>query len=54
MPRRSSCVILHQQVDVKRIALKGVYGKELPFDEYITVMVKEAQTEQRQTRTKAA
>ncbi len=40
-------VVYHQHQVIKRLPLKGLYQRRLPFDDYVTLMCKEAQAEWR-------
>jgi hypothetical protein len=40
-------VVYHQHQVIKRLPLKGLYQRRLPFDDYVTLICKEAQAEWR-------
>ena len=39
--------------EFKRLAIKGLYNLEMTFDDYLTVLLKEARSEKHLTRLKA-
>jgi hypothetical protein len=40
-------VVLHQQKEVKRLPLKGLYRRAMPLEEYRAAIIAEARSEQR-------